>query len=141
MKALLCCFFVCLPLKHLYLTSAFGYRVNPMSHKYRLHSGTDFRAHSDTVYTIISGAANAGYDTNLGIYIRVVNNDLQVIYGHLSRVLKLDSVKAGEPVAITGATGRVTGEHLHLAIKYRGQAIDPLKFLYELMLKQNTHEQ
>lgn len=52
-------------------------------------------------------------------------------YGHLSQIFVLpgDTVSAGDPVAVTGATGRVTGEHLHFSIKFLSRAVDPLKFL------------
>lgn len=140
MKTLLCCCLFCLPLKHLSITSDFGYRVHPITGKYAFHSGTDFRAHHDTVYTIISGHATVGYDAILGINIKVANNQFQFTYGHLSQILAIDSVNAGDPIAITGSTGRVTGEHLHLSIKYQGRSIDPVKFLYELTIKQNPHE-
>jgi len=135
MKALICCMVFCLPLRHLSITSDFGYRIHPVTRHYAFHAGTDFRAHHDTVYAICSGCLSLGYDHFLGIYIRVLRGDLQITYGHLSQVLTIDSVKAGDPIAITGATGRVTGEHLHLSIKYKGLPIDPLKFLYELTIK------
>lgn len=140
MKTLVCCCLICLPLRHLSITSNYGYRVHPVTKQHRFHSGTDFRAHNDTVYALISARATVGFDPVLGINIKLANNDMQIIYGHLSKALMTDSVNAGAPIAITGATGRVTGEHLHLTIKYRGQPIDPIKFLYELTIKQYPHE-
>jgi len=135
MKALICCLFFCLPLKHLTITSDFGYRIHPITKSYTFHFGTDFRAHRDTVFAITNGRAVVGVDRFLGIYIQLTNDDLQITYGHLSQILAIDSVKAGDPIAITGATGCATGEHLHLSIKYKGSPIDPLKFLYELTIK------
>jgi len=138
MKAVICCLLFCLPLKHLTITSDFGYRVHPITKQYRFHSGIDLRAHADTVFAVVSGRANLGFDPGLGINIKLVNDDLQIIYGHLSKVLAIDSVNCGDPIAITGATGFTTGEHLHLSIKYHGQPIDPLKFLYELTIKSKS---
>jgi murein DD-endopeptidase MepM/ murein hydrolase activator NlpD len=129
-----------LPLRHLSITSDFGYRIHPITKQYQFHSGIDLRAHADTVFAIIGGRAIVGFDPVLGINIRLSSDDLQITYGHLSQVLTIDSVNAGDPIAITGATGRVTGEHLHLSIKYKGQPINPLKFLYELTIKTNPHE-
>ena len=131
----LCCLF-CLPLKHLSVTSDFGYRIHPITGKYAFHSGTDFRAHNDTVFAVINGRATIGFDPLLGLNIRLVQNDLEITYGHLSQpLLTSDSVACGDAIGITGATGRVTGEHLHLSIKYHNQNIDPLKFLYAIILK------
>ncbi len=138
MKALICCMVFCLPLKHLCITSNFGYRIHPITKSCTFHFGTDFRAHQDTVYAICSGRLSLGYDQFLGIYMRVLNDDLQITYGHLSQILTIDSVNAGDPIAITGATGRVTGEHLHLTIKYKGRPVDPLNFLYELTIKSKS---
>jgi murein DD-endopeptidase MepM/ murein hydrolase activator NlpD len=87
-----------------------------------------------------TGVAALGYDRLLGISVRICDSNFCFVYGHLSQVFGCGPVLAGTPIGITGATGRVTGEHLHLAIKYRGQYLDPLKFLYEL-IKSNDHEQ
>jgi len=135
MKTLVCCALFCLPLKHLTITSDFGYRFHPITKQYRFHSGIDLRAHHDTVYAIIPGRAVLNLDKYLGINIRIINDSFAITYGHLSQILAIDSVKAGDPIAITGATGCTTGEHLHLSIKYKGSPIDPLKFLYELTIK------
>jgi murein DD-endopeptidase MepM/ murein hydrolase activator NlpD len=68
----------------------------------------------------------------------ITDGQFQFVYGHLSALLIAGGpVLAGTPIAITGATGRVTGEHLHLTIKYREHDIDPLKFLYELIKSKN----
>jgi murein DD-endopeptidase MepM/ murein hydrolase activator NlpD len=130
----------CLPLKHLELTSAFGYRIHPITKNYTFHSGIDLRAHQDTVYAICGGVAAVYYDQLLGLNIKIADDSLCCIYGHLSQVFGSGNVTKGTPIGITGSTGRVTGEHLHLAIKYQGCPLDPLKFLYEL-IKSNNYEQ
>jgi murein DD-endopeptidase MepM/ murein hydrolase activator NlpD len=134
---MLCCLFS-LPLKHLAITSDFGYRIHPITKSCTFHFGTDFRAHQDTVFAIISGRAVVRFDRFLGIYVQLTYDDLQITYGHLSQVLAVDSVQAGDAIAITGSTGRVNGEHLHLSIKYQNKYIDPLKFLYELTIKSKS---
>jgi murein DD-endopeptidase MepM/ murein hydrolase activator NlpD len=49
-------------------------------------------------------------------------------YSHLSRVevKRGQQVKAGELVARSGDTGRVTGPHLHYQVKLSGGFVDPL---------------
>jgi murein DD-endopeptidase MepM/ murein hydrolase activator NlpD len=141
-KAWIACCLVCLPLKHLHLNSTFGYRIHPVTGQYAFHAGVDLYARADTVFAIMDGLINeTGYKRDLGINIKIDHNNLQFIYGHLSQVFILpgDSVITGQPIGITGSTGRVTGEHLHLAIRDHSKFINPIKFLYETLIKKN-HE-
>jgi murein DD-endopeptidase MepM/ murein hydrolase activator NlpD len=130
-----------LPLHYLVLTSACGYRLHPVTNQYKFHSGIDLRARHDTVFAITGGEAIIGYNNLLGIYLKISDGHLLCTYGHLSNVLiGQQNVASGTPIAISGATGRVTGEHLHLSISYDGHRLDPLKFLYQLTIKSNNHE-
>lgn len=142
-KLLWCCLMF-LPLKHLHLNSPYGYRMHPLTGKYAFHSGVDLQASHDTVYAVLDGfVAAAGYHRLLGIYIRLDHGEFQSCYGHLSQLLVLpgDTVKAGDPIAITGATGRVTGEHLHFSITFKKHSINPLYFLLQIQnLNQNNKE-
>lgn len=136
--AIYCC---CLPLKHLALNSSFGYRIHSVTHLLSFHSGVDLSARHDTVYAVFDGTASVGYDNYLGVFVAVSDTNFTCIYGHLSAILiSAGPVTTGQPIAVTGATGRVTGEHLHFSIKYKGQAIDPIKFLYQLNLNQYPYE-
>ena len=130
---LLCC--LCLPLRHIQVTSSYGYRVHPVTHIYSFHAGIDLRARSDTVFAVLPGTVlTTGYDPLLGFFIRLGHGPFQTIYGHLSQIFVLtgDSVKSASALGITGCSGRVTGEHLHFAVQYRQRYIDPLRFLYQL---------
>lgn len=53
-------------------------------------------------------------------------------YAHLSeiRVKPGDMVKKGQVIGKVGATGRVTGPHLHWAVKFRKARIDPFSLAY-----------
>jgi len=60
------------------------------------------------------------------------HNDLVSVYQHNSTLLKEKGsyVKAGDPVAVVGSTGKLsTGPHLHLEIWYQGVAINPADFI------------
>jgi murein DD-endopeptidase MepM/ murein hydrolase activator NlpD len=50
---------------------------------------------------------------------------------HLSRidVKEGQSVSAGGRIGLSGATGRVTGPHLHWAVRWRDAYLDPAKLL------------
>jgi murein DD-endopeptidase MepM/ murein hydrolase activator NlpD len=131
-------FLACLPLRQVHLTSGYGYRLHPVTGKYSFHSGIDLRARSDTVFAILPGHVSGIHvDPFLGLYIRLDHGEFQSTYGHLSQLLVLpgDSVLAGSPIAITGCSGRVTGEHLHFSIRFSGRYVNPLAFLKNLIIK------
>jgi len=123
---------LCLPMRHLLATSPFGYRLHPITHQYTFHNGIDLRADHDTVFAVMPGVIVIGYDPISGVHILIKNADFQASYLHLSQIFVLsgDSVAAGQPIGVSGATGRVTGAHLHFSIKFKNEFIDPLKFLY-----------
>ncbi len=116
-----------IPIKGNYVTSHYGYRPQFG----RTHKGIDLRsAIGDTVYSAFSGRVRltrferGGY----GFYVIVRHeNGLETVYGHLSRFLvKPDQyVKAGQPIALSGNTGRSTGPHLHFETRFMGYAINP----------------
>ncbi len=130
-----------LPLHHLSVTSGFGYRTHPVTGRYDFHGGVDLKAGHDTVYAVTCGLVSAGYNSCLGNYIRINSGGLQIVYGHLSQIFLLsgDSVRSNTAIAITGATGRVTGEHLHFAVSWRGRYINPLQFLLYAMQQLNLN--
>ena len=116
-----------MPIKGNYVTSHYGYRPQFG----RTHKGIDLRAAvGDTVYSAFSGRVRltrferGGY----GFYVIVRHeNGLETVYGHLSRFLvKPDQYgKAGQPIALSGNTGRSTGPHLHFETRFMGYAINP----------------
>ena len=141
-KVFLACCMVCLPLRHMRLTSGYGYRLHPLTGRFQFHQGIDLRARSDTVFAVLAGKVlTSAYDPALGFYIRLGHGGFETLYGHLSQIFVLagDSVSASDAVGITGASGLVTGEHLHFAVSYCHKAIDPLKFL-TLLTNFNQHK-
>lgn len=132
----------CLPLRRLEVTSPFGFRVHPITGLYSFHNGIDLRAQKDTVYAVAQGSvAGTDYDDKLGLFIRLDHQLFESCYGHLSQVFVSlhDTVSAGQPIGITGGTGRVTGEHLHFSIYIGNRYTDPIEFLYEQLILQH-HE-
>jgi murein DD-endopeptidase MepM/ murein hydrolase activator NlpD len=122
------------PLKRLRQTSGYGWRIHPITGKLQFHRGIDLAAHHDTVFSMMNGVVTKiGNDPLIGNFIVIAHpGDVQSLYGHLSviAVLPEEQVTVGQPIGITGATGRVTGEHLHFSIKYHGRELSPLAFLY-----------
>lgn len=56
------------------------------------------------------------------------------VFAHLSRIAvhEADDVKPGDIIGNVGATGRVTGPHLHWAVRIGGARVDPLLLLAAL---------
>ena len=100
---LFCC--ICLPLRHLELTSGYGYRVHPITGRFCFHSGIDLRARHDTVFAVLPGRVSyVGYDSVTGVHIRLSAGDFTFLYGHLSQVFVLagDSLEAASTIGVTG---------------------------------------
>lgn len=133
------------PLDRMVVNSTYGWRRDPFTGKQKLHNGIDFHARSNEVYAMMGGEViKVGYDKRSGSYVTICHGNYTVSYCHLSKALvrKSTVVKAGEVVAITGNTGRSTGEHLHLSVKYKGKYINPnilLDFVKEIRDKAIAH--
>ena len=52
---------------------------------------------------------------------------LLTLYFHLSKFLvkEGDNVEKGQEIALSGGTGRATGPHLHLAVRWQGVYLNP----------------
>ena len=106
------------------LTSHFGPRWN------RFHYGTDFGARTGTpIKAMFDGVVRYAKHCNGYGNLVVVRHDngLETYYGHMSKITckPNQKVKAGEIIGLVGSTGRSTGPHLHLEIRYLGAAINP----------------
>jgi murein DD-endopeptidase MepM/ murein hydrolase activator NlpD len=98
------------------------------------HSGLDFAgAVGSEVRAVENGIVSAAGDFYFGGKTVVINHGLGVssIYMHLSEigVDVEDYVERGMEIGKVGATGRVTGPHLHLGISLFGVLVDPLPLL------------
>lgn len=104
------------------ITSGFGMRRHPVTGELKLHAGIDFGAATGTpVVAARDGEvviATLGHAT-AGNYVVVQHADrTRSRYLHLSRIdVKVgDKVSGGQTLGLSGATGRVTGPHLHFEI-------------------------
>ena len=78
---------VAYPLKHIQVTSPFGYRHDPFTGKKRMHNGLDLHARSDKVFAMLHGIVHkVGYDKCFGIFVTLRHGDITVSYCHLSKV-------------------------------------------------------
>lgn len=116
------------------LSSAFGYRRDPINGSGAMHSGLDFKAaHGTPILAAADGViSKAGWMGGYGKTIEITHgNGLMTRYAHMSR---LDAnvgqkVERGFQIGRMGSTGRSTGTHLHFEVRNNGRAINPRKFL------------
>lgn len=120
------------PLDRIHVTSPFGRRRHPVTGKWSMHHGVDYRARVGTpVYSVAKGTVEkTGREAIDGKYVIVRHMDgTRTYYLHLNRisVKKGQAVKARGVVGRSGATGRVNGPHLHFAVRTaRGKWLNPL---------------
>ena len=118
-----------MPIKHRVINSHYGYRKNFG----RMHHGVDLKANwCDTIYSVFDGKVRlTKFDRDGYGFYAVIRHDngLETLYGHLSRFLVKPNqfVKAGQPIALSGNTGRSTGPHLHFEIRFMGIPLNPEK--------------
>ncbi|MEV1080376.1 M23 family metallopeptidase [Streptomyces sp. NPDC050211] len=101
------------------------------------HTGVDFHAASGTsVHAVGSGTVvEAGWEGSYGNQVVIKMNDgTYTQYGHLSSigVSVGQSVTPGQQIGLSGATGNVTGAHLHFEARTTaeyGSDIDPVAYL------------
>ena len=115
-------------------TDSFGTRRMFNKKLASIHKGADFRAPMGTpVHAGNSGvvvlARPLYYEGNCVIIDHGMG--LYTLSMHFSRidVHEGQRVKKGEVLGLSGATGRVTGPHLHWAVRWEGAYLDPLKLL------------
>lgn len=116
------------------LRSSFGSRSDPFSGEGAFHTGIDISAPQGTdVHATADGVvASAGWATGYGRLLVIDHgNGLQTYYAHLSRFLVVpgEAVRSNQLVALSGASGRATGPHIHYEVRLAGTPVNPYKYL------------
>lgn len=114
-----------------------GYRSGGAVWSSGSHTGVDFHAASGTsVHAVGAGTVvEAGWGGAYGNQVVIKMNDgMYTQYGHLSSigVSVGQTVTPGEQIGLSGATGNVTGPHLHFEARTTaeyGSDIDPVAYL------------
>ena len=99
-----------------------------------LHTGLDLQA---AIGTRVIGPAPGivrrhGFDLGRGTWAELQHDGFVTRYAHLSSILLRDgfTVGLGDTFARSGASGTVTGPHLHFEVLVDGQYVDPEPLLF-----------
>ncbi len=138
------------------VTSDFGkrklYNKKTKQYESNFHNGIDITGGNEIV-SFLSGIVTStrnnvtGYSekNKTGNYVTINHgNNLYSSYYHLKKdsvcVKRGDYIEKGTKIGLMGATGHVTGKHLHFGIKKDGKWVDPKKFLLnEVTISKNTN--
>lgn len=122
------------PINGARISSGFGRRKHPVLGYTKQHMGTDFAAPTGTpIFAagngIIERSSRYG---SYGNYVRIKHaNGYKTAYAHMSRygkgIKQGRRVKQGQIIGYVGATGRVTGAHLHYEVMKDGSKVNPLR--------------
>ncbi|MFD1776596.1 murein hydrolase activator EnvC family protein [Paenibacillus rhizophilus] len=125
-----------LPVGSARISSPYGYRIHPVTGERKLHTGVDFAVpqgtdiHAAEAGTVIVAEWWSGYG-----YCVVIDHGggMWTLYGHIReggiKVSVGDKVERGQTIAESGATGRVTGPHLHFEVRIDGKPVEPMDYL------------
>ena len=115
-------------------TSEFGFRRDPKTGGRRMHAGVDFAASTGTpLYATADGVVtHAGWSAGYGRLVKIQHEfGIETRYAHQSKIrVKVGQrVSRGDRIGDMGATGRVTGVHLHYEVRVGGKAVNPMIYI------------
>ncbi len=115
-------------------TDSFGVRRMFNGQLASIHKGMDFRAHIGTpVHASADGVVTLAQKLYFEGNCVIIDHGLGLTTTsmHLSRidVHVGQHVRAGQLIGLSGATGRVTGPHLHWSVRWEGAYLDPARLL------------
>jgi len=116
------------------ITSLFGCRSDPLEGDGRFHYGLDIAGEEGAVIRAFAdGTVTAiGSSTDLGNYVTVTHaGGFSTLYAHCRKITASDGqqVRAGDPIAELGATGRATGFHLHFELHHDDTYLNPIYYV------------
>ena len=123
------------PIDRGWVSSSFGYRMDPFTKKRKMHHGLDISAATGTpIYSTASGrVVYAKFYGSYGYTIKLDHGYGYItIYAHMSKmdVRKGDIVKRGDVIGKVGNTGRSTGPHIHYEVRYQNKPLNPVEFIW-----------
>ena len=115
-------------------TSKFGPRRDPKTGGRRMHKGVDFAAANGTpLYATADGVVtHAGWSSGYGRLVKIQHEfGIETRYAHMSKLRAKvgQRVSRGDRIGDMGASGRVTGVHLHYEVRVGSKAVNPMIYI------------
>ena len=111
------------------ITSRFGPRNPEVPTVPKYHTGIDIaRVVGTVVISAMEGTVElVSGEGNYGNHVKITNGDVSTLYAHCSKIYvkEGDYITQGQEIAEVGATGNVTGPHLHFEIRRNNEYVDP----------------
>lgn len=116
------------------ISSRFGMRANPFNGSPEFHNGLDIVCAKGTAIRAVDAGivTYSGYRGAFGNVVFVEHGGgITTVYAHCDSLLVSAGAKVlkDQVIARVGATGQVTGAHLHFAVSKNGSYVDPEKYL------------
>lgn len=111
--------------KDVELSLGYGEQTDPVTGEKFFHHGIDFNVRCYMLSALASGiVSGVGNDSGHGICQTIRYGEYEVTYGNLSNVFAQfgQRVKAGQTVALSG-------DKLHMTVRFKGEELNPLEFL------------
>jgi murein DD-endopeptidase MepM/ murein hydrolase activator NlpD len=127
------------PVVDTYITSPYGWRINPVMHYWGLHDGDDLHApcgtpeHAAQSGTVADEYYSDVWGNRLFLNMGTINGHTWVgIYNHIEHydVHAGQVVTKGQVLALAGTTGWSTGCHLHFTLMRDGVAVNPADYIH-----------
>ncbi|MFZ3230953.1 MAG: M23 family metallopeptidase [Pseudobdellovibrio sp.] len=116
--------------------SRFGYRIDPINGKQKMHAGVDISASPGTpVRAPADGVVSfAGWDEFYGKLVSIDHGyGVLTRYAHNSQIYVQVGQKVNkfDVITATGNTGRSTGPHLHYEVRVNGIPVNPMNYILD----------
>lgn len=118
------------PTDYVRISSPFGTRIHPITHRKHTHKGVDLAAPKmKPVYATADGVVTfSGRNGGYGNFVKINHrNGYKTAYAHMHRIEVKNNaeVHKGDLIGYVGSTGSSTGNHLHYELYYQDGLLDP----------------
>lgn len=116
--------------------SRFGYRIDPINGRQKMHAGLDITAPPGTpVRAPADGIVSfAGWDDQFGRLVSIDHGyGVLTRFAHNSQIFVQVGQKVSryDVIAAVGSTGRSTGPHCHYEVRVNGVAVNPANYILD----------